>query len=152
MKDYELVLEHRLTVSLSQKSFSMGLMELAKHPQHYIEALTDCEILEEKTEGGKKVFSRKLQFPSFSFEDVVSVTDTAEFIEEVPAIGEMSSSSFSIRYEVRSEKEGEAIFTYHEKEKTALPDNIKKLREAAWIAKDKQFIEKLEAQFGLGSN
>ena len=152
MKDYELVLEHRVPVKLTQKGFVLGLLQLARHPQNYIDSLEGCEILEEKEEDSKKVFRRKLQFPSFSFEDVVSVTDAGEFIEEVPAIGEMSSSSFSICYKEQSSEAGDALFAYHEKEKTALPDNIKKLRESAWIAKDKQFIEKLEAQFGLSSN
>ncbi len=152
MKDYELVLEHRVPVTLSKKGFVLGLLQLARCPQNYIEALEGCEVLEVKEEGSKKVFRRKLQFPSFSFEDVVSVTEAGEFIEEVPAIGQMSASSFSIRYKERSSEAGDALFTYHEKEKTPLPDNIKKLREAAWIAKDKQFIEKLEAQFALSSN
>ncbi len=152
MKDYELVLEHRVPVALSKKGFVLGLLQLARCPQNYIEALEGCEVLEVREEGSKKVFRRKLQFPSFSFEDVVTVTEQGNFIEEVPAIGEMSASSFSIGYKERTEKAGDALFTYHEKEKLALPDNIKKLREAAWIAKDKQFIEKLEAQFGLGSN
>ncbi len=152
MKDYELVLEHHLPISLSKKGFVLGLFQLARHPQNYIEALEASEILEEKKEGEATVFRRKLKFPSFSFEDLVCVREDGEFVEEVPAIGEMSASSFTICYKEQSPEAGVVFFTYHEKEKTKLPSNIKNLREAAWIAKDKQFIAKLEAQFGLGSN
>ncbi len=151
MKDYELVLEHRLPCALSKEAFSLGLMEFARRPHNYIEALTDCKILKEEAKDGAKVLYRKLTFPSFSFEDVLTIKE-GELREEVPAIGEMTSSRFSIRFEAGNANQNTILFTYHEKEKTVLPENIKKLREAAWIAKDKQFIEKLEAQFGLGSN
>ena len=130
----------------------LGLREFVLYPQHYIESLVGCEILKETEEDSKKVFHRRLEFPSFSFKDVVCVTGNGEFNEQVPAIGQMTSSSFSIRYEPITKLNGEIVFTYCEKEKTELPSNIKRLREAAWIAKDKCFVQKIEAQFGLTKN
>ncbi len=152
MSEYEFVFEHRLPTSLTKESFALALLEFVRRPQNYIEALEDCEILEETSQDEKRIFRRKLKFPTFSFEDRVVLTQNGEFIEEVPAIAELPASRFSISFEAHSQARSEVLFTYHEKEKLELPQNIKNLRQAAWVAKDKALMGKLEAQFGLSSN
>ncbi len=147
MATYALLLEHTLPIQISARGFLAGIEDFIRFPEHYIDALEHSEILEETAAGSAKTFRRKLNYGTFSFVETVTLTEKLEFIEQVPSLGEVGSSLFKIQFKSLSEAAAEVVFTYRGSSEM-LPSTIAKLREAAWIAKDKQFVEKIQKQFG----
>lgn len=153
MATYALLLEHTLPIQISAKGFLAGIEDFIRFPEHYIDALEHSEVLEETALGNAKTFRRKLDYGTFSFEETVTLTEKYEFIERVPSLGEAGSSLFKIQFKSLSDASAEVVFTYRGSSEQKLPAAIAKLREAAWIAKDKQFVEKIQKQFGnIGSS
>lgn len=145
MTGYILAHTHELDSPLTPEAFMRGIEDFSRRPHVYIDGLEQSEILEEKQVAERKFFRRRLCFGKFSFEDMVTLSDKMGFVEQIPAVGEISASLFIICFKKLSRDRIRVRFTYREDANVQLPEFVKKLRQEAWVAKDRGLLEKIEA-------
>ena len=148
MSEYVLAYEHSVRVHMPFEAFYRGLEDFARRPQAYIETMKACAVLEEKIVGTRRIFRRKVEFEKFSFEDIVTLRQEGELIEQVPAFGQMASSLYLVRVRKLSSDTICVTFTYRESDKVRLPEKLACLRHRAWTEKDQKLVEQIQSTFG----
>lgn len=131
--------------SISREGLWQGLVDFAKNPTQFIDALQSCRLAGQEQTAAGVVVTRCLNFGSFELHDQVTLIENRQIITDVEQTQAYPASRFIVTIEEPAEGALFLRFQYLEAFVTGISDNaqIQTLRRQAWSQKDRDVVDRI---------